>query len=85
MAVFEELVGRQMKIMDKLLALQSDIERCQEFEKTLTALGEMEELEALQKEIACKKRELDEIQELFQKQTKQVIMTFQKLEEPSSL
>lgn len=85
MAVFEELVGRQMKIMDKLLILQSEIERCQEFEKALTALEETEELETLQKEIACKKRELDDIQELFQKQTQQVIMTFQKLGEPSSL
>jgi hypothetical protein len=85
MAVFEELVGRQMKIMDKLLYLQSEIEKCQEFEKTLTALEDKDELESVQKEIACKKRELDDIQELFQKQTEQVIMTFQKLEEPSSL
>lgn len=38
MPEFENLVQGQMEIMDKLLYLQAEIERCQEIEKELMAL-----------------------------------------------
>lgn len=38
MPEFENLVQGQMEIMDKLLYLQAEIERCQQIEKELMAL-----------------------------------------------
>ena len=38
MPEFENLVQGQMEIMDKLLYLQAEIERCQKIEKELAAL-----------------------------------------------
>jgi hypothetical protein len=35
---FDQLVGEQLKTMDKLLYLQSEIERCQDIKNQLIAL-----------------------------------------------
>lgn len=64
--------------MDKLLYLQSEIERCQELEEELLQLQEMTKVESIMREIASKKMELKEIQNMFQKQTDEVIRSYQK-------
>ena len=38
---FDRLIGEQLRTMDKLLFLQSEIERCQEIEQQLYALHEI--------------------------------------------
>lgn len=76
---FNELVSTQMQTMEKLLYLQSELERCQEIEKQLDALKQNAELEELRAEIDRKKLELQEIHRMFEKQTEEVIHTYQKL------
>ncbi|PFA63323.1 hypothetical protein CN378_20110 [Bacillus sp. AFS015802] len=75
---FNELVTEQLETMDKLLYLQSEIERCQELEEELMKLQEMTKVESLQKEILSKKKELREIQQVFERQTDEVILSYQK-------
>ncbi|MDT9026963.1 MULTISPECIES: YgaB family protein [Rossellomorea] len=75
---FNELVTEQLETMDKLLYLQSEIERCQELEEELLQLQEMTKVESIKREIASKKMELKEIQNMFQKQTDEVIRSYQK-------
>ncbi|MFI8575717.1 MULTISPECIES: YgaB family protein [Rossellomorea] len=75
---FNELVTEQLETMDKLLYLQSEIERCQELEEELFELQEMTKVESIKREIASKKKELKEIQKMFQKQTDEVIRSYQK-------
>jgi len=76
---FNELVSTQMQTMEKLLYLQSELERCQEIEKQLDALKQNAELEELRMEIDRKKQELKEIHRMFEKQTEEVIHTYQEL------
>ncbi|MCM3667042.1 hypothetical protein M3204_21810 [Mesobacillus subterraneus] len=76
---FNELVSTQMQTMEKLLYLQSELERCQEIEKQLDALKQYAELEELRTEIDRKKLELQEIHRMFEKQTEEVIHTYQQL------
>jgi DNA mismatch repair ATPase MutS len=76
---FNELVSTQMQTMEKLLYLQSELERCQEIEKQLDALKQHAELEELRGEIDRKKQELKEIHQMFEKQTEEVINTYQEL------
>jgi DNA primase large subunit len=75
---FNELVTVQLETMDKLLYIQSEIERCQELEEELIELQEITKVESLQKEILTKKKELREIQQIFQRQTNEVILSYQK-------
>ncbi|KAA0561535.1 YgaB family protein [Rossellomorea aquimaris] len=75
---FNELVTEQLETMDKLLYLQSEIERCQELEEELLQLQEMTKVESIKREIASKKKDLKEIQKMFQKQTDEVIRSYQK-------
>ncbi|BCB02772.1 YgaB family protein [Bacillus sp. KH172YL63] len=75
---FNELVTEQLETMDKLLYLQSEIERCQDLEGELIELQEMTKAESIQEEIASKKRELREIQRIFQEKTDEVIRSYQK-------
>lgn len=75
---FNELVTEQLETMDKLLYLQSEIERCQELQEELLQLQEMTKVESIKREIASKKMELKEIQSMFQKQTDEVIRSYQK-------
>lgn len=76
---FNELVSTQMQTMEKLLYLQSELERCQEIEKQLDALKQSAELEDLRMEIDRKKHDLKEIHRMFEKQTEEVIHTYQEL------
>jgi uncharacterized coiled-coil DUF342 family protein len=76
---FNELVSTQMQTMEKLLYLQSELERCQEIEKQLDALKQNAELEELRGEIDRMKLELKEIHQMFEKQTEEVINTYQEL------
>ncbi|MFN2747898.1 MULTISPECIES: YgaB family protein [Bacillus] len=80
MPEFENLVQGQMEIMDKLLYLQAEIERCQEIEKELAALEKKAQLLSIREEISQKRKDLAAIQDLFQKQTEQVIQAYQKIE-----
>ncbi|AZV41382.1 MULTISPECIES: YgaB family protein [Peribacillus] len=76
MEEFDRLIGVQLQTMDKLLFLQSEIERCQEIERQLRVLQELGAV-SIQEEIEQKKSELAEIQKVFEKQTEEVIRHFQ--------
>ncbi|ATH94790.1 hypothetical protein ACH95_20500 [Bacillus glycinifermentans] len=80
MPEFENLVQGQLEIMDKLLYLQAEIERCQEIEKELIAFEKKAQLLSIREDISQKRRDLAAIQDLFQKQTEQVIQAYQKIE-----
>jgi hypothetical protein len=77
MEEFNRLINNQLKTMDKLLLLQSEIERCQDIEKQLLALEEESEALTIQEEIQLKKQELKSIHEMFEQQTEEVIRYFQ--------
>ena len=74
---FNRLVSEQMKTMEKLLYLQGELERCQEIEEQLQILQNATDLESIQNDILQKKKELKEIQFIFEKQTEEVIKTYQ--------
>jgi tRNA(Ser,Leu) C12 N-acetylase TAN1 len=76
MKAFNELVSEQMKTMEKLLYLQSEIERCQELEGELQELEEATRLDSIKKEITDMKNELKEIQKTFEIQTDEVIRSY---------
>ncbi|MGW8785609.1 YgaB family protein [Heyndrickxia sporothermodurans] len=77
--VFNELIMDQMKTMDQLLDLQSEIERCQDLEQELIKLQEEAKLDSLKNEIKLMKKELDTIHKTFEEQTDNVIRQYQKL------
>ncbi|OAS84511.1 MULTISPECIES: YgaB family protein [Metabacillus] len=74
---FDQLVGEQLKTMDKLLYLQSEIERCQDIMKQLIALQDEAKIQSVQDEIEQMKLELNRIQEIFEKQTEEVIRSYE--------
>lgn len=74
---FNRLVSEQMETMEKLLFLQSEIERCQGIEKELKELQHEVRLESIQDEIERKKKELREIHQVFEKQTEELIQSYQ--------
>lgn len=76
---FNSLVSEQMKTMEKLLYLQSELERCQEIEEELKAIQQETELECVQYEIARMKEELKQIHRIFEEQTEEVIRSYQKV------
>jgi phage-related tail protein len=73
---FNKLITDQLKTMDKLLFLQSEIERCQEIEKELAELQQQSKLDSVSIEIFKMKEELKEIQQVFQDQTTEVIQMY---------
>ncbi|WP_099352807.1 YgaB family protein [Fredinandcohnia onubensis] len=77
MSNFNALVGEQLKTMDKLLFIQSEIERCQELEKQILELQKETELQPIQEEIKRMQDELTQIHDLFQQQTEEVIRSYQ--------
>ncbi|WP_071396101.1 YgaB family protein [Bacillus tuaregi] len=79
MKEFNRLVTEQMKTMDRLLFLQSELERCQEIEDQLKEIQQGTKLESVQIEIKKKKEELKEIQHIFEKQTEEVIRSYQEI------
>ncbi|KAF0824840.1 YgaB family protein [Cytobacillus firmus] len=76
---FNSLVSEQMKTMEKLLYLQSELERCQEIEEELKAIQQETELESVQYEIVRMKEELKQIHRIFEEQTEEVIRSYQKV------
>lgn len=81
---FNRLVSEQMMTMEKLLYLQGELERCQEIEQQLLAIQNETELESVQFDINQMKKELKEIQEIFEKQTEEVIQSYRESDlEPS--
>ncbi|KUP09703.1 hypothetical protein Q73_02150 [Bacillus coahuilensis m2-6] len=74
---FTFLVGEQLKTMDQLLFLQSEIERCQDIQRELEEMEQEAELESLLIEIKRKKEELRQIQRQFEYQTEAVIESYQ--------
>ncbi|MFJ7754477.1 YgaB family protein [Peribacillus muralis] len=81
MEEFNRLINNQLKTMDKLLLLQSEIEKCQDIEKQLLALQEESEAITIQEEIQLKKQELKSIHDRFESQTEEVILYFQQQQE----
>ncbi|OCA83334.1 hypothetical protein A8F94_19750 [Bacillus sp. FJAT-27225] len=77
MKTFNCLISEQMKTMEKLLYLQGELERCQEIESQLQLLQNETELESIQQEIISMKKELREIQRTFERQTDEVIRSYQ--------
>ncbi|MDQ0220849.1 hypothetical protein ELQ35_21085 [Peribacillus cavernae] len=77
MKEFDRLINEQLKTMDKLLFLQSEIERCQEIEQQLRSLQEQTEIEPINEEIIRMKKELSGIQDIFEQQTEEVIRYYQ--------
>lgn len=81
---FNRLVSEQMMTMEKLLYLQGELERCQKIEEELQTLQNETELESVQFDINQMKKELKEIQEIFEKQTEEVIQSYRETDlEPS--
>ncbi len=77
---FNRLVSQQLMTMEKLLYLQSELERCQMIEEELKALQNETQLECIQVEIQQMKRELLDIQRTFEQQTDEVIHSYRKTE-----
>ncbi|WP_066369470.1 YgaB family protein [Neobacillus fumarioli] len=76
---FNQLVSEQMATMEKLLNLQAELERCQEIENELLALKNETEIESIQAEIQQMRKELKEIQLIFEKQTEEVINSYREM------
>ena len=80
MSDFNRLVYEQMVTMDKLLDLQGELERCQKVEEELHNLQKQTEVESIQNEIKRMKKELYDIQQMFEKQTEEVIQSYRQME-----
>lgn len=76
---FNRLVSEQMATMEKLLFLQAELERCQHIEAELQALQNETDLESIQADIQQMKKELKEIQAMFEKQTEEVINSYREM------
>ena len=68
-----------MKTMDKLLFLQSELERCEDIEIQLKKLEQENELESVHRELSKMKGELKELQKMFEMQTEDVIRSYQEM------
>jgi phage-related tail protein len=77
MMKFNQLVADQVKTMDKLLFLESEIERCQKLEAELAELQQLTEVQSVKIEINQMKEELKTIQNIFREQTEQIVLTYQ--------
>ncbi|MCM3569429.1 YgaB family protein [Neobacillus mesonae] len=77
---FNRLVSEQMATMEKLLFLQAELERCQDIQAELLALQDKTDLESIQIEIQQMKKELKEIQNIFEKQTEEVINSYREMD-----
>lgn len=80
---FTRLVSEQMKTMEKLLFLQTELERCREVEEELINLQNETELESVQYEIARMQTDLREIQQMFETQTEDVIRSYRNMNVPT--
>lgn len=74
---FDMAVAEQLKTMDRLLFLQTEIERSQQVERQLKQLQEeAAKLHELKKDISIMKKELEDIQLVFKSQTEEAIRSF---------
>ena len=80
MSDFSRLVSEQMATMEKLLYIQTELERCQEIEEELKLLQKHAKLESIQDEIQQMKQDLREIHHIFERQTEELIKSYQKVE-----
>lgn len=80
MSDFSQLVSEQMATMEKLLYIQTELERCQEIEEELKLLQKHAKLESIQDEIQQMKQDLREIHQIFERQTEELIKSYQKAE-----
>ncbi|MEH7501415.1 YgaB family protein [Neobacillus drentensis] len=76
---FNRLVSDQLVTMEKLLYLQGELERCQQIEEELQTLQKATDLESVQTDIRLMKKELKEIQTMFEKQTEEVINSYREM------
>lgn len=76
---FNRLVSDQLVTMEKLLYLQGELERCQQIEEELQTLQNATDLESVQTDIRLMKKELKEIQTIFEKQTEEVINSYREM------
>ena len=79
MQEFNRLVAKQMQTMDRLLFLQSELERCQEIENVLKELQQESQVASVQLDITKMKEELKDIQQKFELQTEEVIRSYQQI------
>ncbi|WP_338473272.1 YgaB family protein [Niallia sp. XMNu-256] len=77
MQEFNRLVAEQIRTMDRLLFLQSELERCEEIQKQLQELQQASQAENVQLEILKMREELKDIQQKFEIQTEEVIRSYQ--------
>lgn len=77
---FNRLVSEQLTTMDQLLYLQGELERCRGIQKELESLQNESQLREVEFEIDRMKKELNEIQRIFEKQTEEVINLYQNLQ-----
>lgn len=73
---FNRLVSEQMATMEKLLFLQAELERCQQIAAELKMLDKQTDLESIKADIQVMKKELKDIQGIFEKQTEEVINSY---------
>ncbi len=77
MKSFEELVNEQMEIMDKLLHMQTELDRYMDLEEELRNRKNHADLLTVQDDINEMKKELDTIQTIFMQLTEKVIESYQ--------
>jgi hypothetical protein len=82
---FNRLVSEQMVTMEKLLFLQGELERCQLIEEELQTLQNETNLESIQSDIKSMKKELKEIQQIFETQTEELINSYREMNLTPSL
>lgn len=76
---FNRLISAQMKTMEQLLEVQSELELSQKLEQELLEHQDVTKLEEVQSEIIRKKQALREIHAIFEQQTEEVIRSYQEL------
>jgi len=82
---FNRLVSEQMATMEKLLYLQTELERCQQIEEELKTLQNATDLDSIQNDIQLMKKELKVIQLIFEKQTDEVINSYREMNFTASM
>ncbi|MGX9292418.1 YgaB family protein [Bacillus sp. A015] len=85
MSDFDQLVRKQMQLMDQLLDVQGELDMCLETEKRLLQDEKKEERHRLHDQIKQKREELLKVQTLFTKQTEQVINSYKQMEKSSTV
>ncbi|MDQ0163077.1 YgaB family protein [Aeribacillus alveayuensis] len=71
---FDQLVREQLATMEKLLFIQGEIERCQQLQ---TLLQDDEMIQEVESQISEMRQQLHNIQKTFERQTEEVIKTYQ--------